>query len=109
LGSVISDAPTATSSVYAATKGAVDTLTGALSKELASRKIRVNVLAPGGVETEGTHAMGMIGSDFEKQIVSQTPLGGIGQPADIAKIAVFLASEDSAWLTGERIKVSGGY
>lgn len=96
------------SSVYAATKGAVDTITHVLSKELAPRKIRVNSINPGGVETEGTHAAGIIGSDFEKQMVAQTPLGRLGQPQDIASIAVFLASDDSAWLTGEKLIASGG-
>jgi 3-oxoacyl-[acyl-carrier protein] reductase len=96
------------SSVYAATKGAVDTITLVLAKELASKKIRVNSINPGGVETEGTHAAGVIGSDFEKEMVAQTPLGRIGQPEDIASIAVFLASNDSAWLTGEKLIASGG-
>jgi 3-oxoacyl-[acyl-carrier protein] reductase len=96
------------SSVYAATKGAVDTITHVLSKELAPRKIRVNSINPGGVETEGTHAAGIIGSDFEKQMVAQTPLGRLGQPDDVAKIAVFLASDDSGWLTGEKLIASGG-
>jgi len=96
------------SSVYAATKGAADTITHVLSKELAPKKIRVNSINPGGVETEGTHAAGIIGSDFEKQMVAQTPLGRLGQPEDIATIAVFLASADSAWLTGEKLIASGG-
>src|SRR5262245_35592842 len=89
--------------LYSATKRGVDALTRALPAELASRGVRVNTIAPGPVETEGTHAAGVIGSDFEKQLVGNTPLGRIGQPDDIAKIAVFLASDDSAWLTGERI------
>jgi len=96
------------SAVYTGTKGAVDAITGVLANELGPRKIRVNVIAPGGVETKGTHTAGVIGSDFEKQIVAQTPLGRFGQPDDIAKVAVFLASDDSAWLTGERITASGG-
>ncbi|MBR0344551.1 MAG: SDR family oxidoreductase, partial [Rudaea sp.] len=96
------------SSIYAATKGAVDTITHVLSKELAPKKIRVNSINPGGVETEGTHAAGIIGSDFEKQMIAQTPLGRLGQPEDIASIAVFLASNDSAWLTGEKLIASGG-
>ncbi|MBS0473111.1 MAG: glucose 1-dehydrogenase [Proteobacteria bacterium] len=108
LSSVVSENPVPGSAVYSATKGAVDTLTQALALELAPRKIRVNAIAPGGTETEGTHAMGMIGSDFEKEMVSRTPLGRLGQPDDIAKVAVFLASDDSAWLTGERITASGG-
>jgi len=97
------------SSVYAATKGAVDTITHVLSKELAAKKIRVNSINPGGVETEGTHAAGIIGSDFEKQMVAMTPLGRMGQPKDIAPVAVFLASEDSAWMTGETLLASGGF
>jgi 3-oxoacyl-[acyl-carrier protein] reductase len=96
-------------SVYSATKGAVDALTRSLAAELAPRGIRVNTIAPGPVETEGTHAAGVIGSDFEKQLVAATPLGRIGQPDDIGKVAVFLASEESAWLTGERISAAGGY
>src|SRR5438445_3508369 len=80
-----------------------------LATELGPRKIRVNAIAPGGVETEGTHSGGIVGSDFEKAMIARTPLGRFGQPDDIARIAVFLASEDSAWLTGERLAASGGY
>ncbi|MEI9996533.1 MAG: glucose 1-dehydrogenase [Rhizomicrobium sp.] len=109
IGSVVSQSPPPGSIVYSATKGAVDTLTRALALELAPRKIRVNVIAPGGVETEGSIAVGMVGSDFEKRIVAGTPLGRLGQPDDIARVAVFLASEDSQWLTGERISASGGF
>jgi 3-oxoacyl-[acyl-carrier protein] reductase len=109
LSSVVSDNPVPGSSIYSGTKGAIDTITVQLSRELASRNIRVNAIAPGGVHTEGAETLGMIGSDFEKQIVAQTPLGRIGQPQDIAKVAVFLASDESAWLTGERISVSGGF
>jgi 3-oxoacyl-[acyl-carrier protein] reductase len=108
VSSVVSTSPMPGTAIYAATKGAVDTMTIGLARELAARKIRVNNIAPGGVDTEGSQALGMIGSDMEKQIVAQTPLGRIGQPNDIAKIAVFLASEDAAWLTGERIQASGG-
>jgi 3-oxoacyl-[acyl-carrier protein] reductase len=96
------------SAVYSATKGAVDTITGVLAKELGPRKIRVNTIAPGIVETEGTHAAGFVGSDFETDIVSRTPLGRTGQPNDIASIASFLASKDSSWMTGERLIASGG-
>ncbi len=95
--------------VYSATKGAVDAATRVLAKELGARKIRVNVIAPGGVDTEGVRSAGVIGSDFEKQMVDNTPLGRLGQPDDIARVAVFLASDDSAWLTGERITASGGF
>jgi 3-oxoacyl-[acyl-carrier protein] reductase len=100
--------PPPDSLIYAATKGAVDTITRGLAKELAPRKIRVNAIAPGGVESEGTHSA-VIGSDFEKQLVAGTPLGRIGQPEDIALVALFLASEDSRWLTGERISAAGGW
>lgn len=79
-----------------------------MSKELAGKKIRVNTLAPGGVETEGTHTAGIIGSELETQMVAGTPLGRIGQPDDIAKVAVFLASDDAEWINGEKINVSGG-
>jgi 3-oxoacyl-[acyl-carrier protein] reductase len=96
------------STVYTATKGAVDAITGVLSRELGERRIRVNSINPGIVETEGTHAAGFIGSDFEKNLVAQTPLGRSGQPSDIASIAVFLASDDSAWLTGEQLLATGG-
>jgi len=109
VSSIVSKTPVPGASVYSATKGAVDTLTLALAAELGPRKIRVNVIAPGGVETEGTHTAGVVGSDFEKQIVSRTALGRFGQPDDIAKVAVFLASDESAWMTGERLAASGGY
>ncbi len=95
--------------VYAGTKSAVDSVTRVLAAELGSRKIRVNAIAPGGVDTEGVRTAGIAGSDFEKQMVSETPLGRFGQPDDIARVAVFLASDDSQWLTGERITASGGY
>ena len=94
--------------VYTATKGAVDMITRVLANELGPKKVRVNSINPGGVETEGFHALGMPGSDFEKQMIAQTPLGRIGQPHDIATAVAFLASPDSAWITGEIITVSGG-
>ncbi|MEO7765930.1 MAG: glucose 1-dehydrogenase [Ferruginibacter sp.] len=109
LSSVVSENPPLYSVVYSATKGAVDTIAIALSKELGSKNIRVNTIAPGGVETEGTHSIGMIGGDFEKQLVAGTPLGRIGQPNDIARVAVFLASDDARWVNGEKISVSGGF
>jgi 3-oxoacyl-[acyl-carrier protein] reductase len=108
ISSVASRITPPTTAVYTATKGAVDAITGVLAKELGPRKIRVNAIAPGGVETEGVHTLGIMGTDFEKQMVAQTPLGRFGQPEDIAQVAVFLASADSAWLTGERITASGG-
>jgi 3-oxoacyl-[acyl-carrier protein] reductase len=108
VGSVASRITPPNSAVYSGTKGAVDAITGVLSRELGPKKIRVNTINPGVVETEGTHSGGVIGSDFEKAAIAQTPLGRIGQPGDIASIAVFLASEDSAWLTGEQLLATGG-
>jgi len=108
IGSVVSRVTPPGSSVYTGTKGAVDAITGVLARELGPKKIRVNALNPGMIETEGSHAAGFIGSDFEKGITAQTPLGRIGQPGDIASIAVFLASDDSAWLTGEQLLAGGG-
>ena len=98
----------ANTSVYSATKAAVDAVTRSLAKELGSRNIRVNSINPGMVETEGVHAAGIMESDFRKQVQSQTPLGRIGQPQDIAPAAVFLASSDSAWMTGESLLITGG-
>jgi 3-oxoacyl-[acyl-carrier protein] reductase len=108
IGSVASRITPPNSAVYTGTKGAVDAITGVLARELGPRKIRANTISPGVVETEGTHSGGVIGSDFEKAAIAQTPLGRIGQPGDIASIAVFLASEDSAWLTGEQLLATGG-
>jgi 3-oxoacyl-[acyl-carrier protein] reductase len=109
MGSVVSSITPPNSAVYSGTKAAVDAVTGVLARELGPKKIRVNTISPGIVETEGTHSGGFIGSEFEKAALAQTPLGRIGQPSDIASIAVFLASEDSAWLTGERLLASGGF
>jgi 3-oxoacyl-[acyl-carrier protein] reductase len=108
IGSVVSRLGMPGTTVYTATKGAVDAITLVHSKELGPRNIRVNSINPGGVETEGTHAMGIIGSDMETAMVAQTPLGRMGQPGDIATIAVFLASADAGWLTGEQLLASGG-
>ncbi|MFA6986376.1 MAG: glucose 1-dehydrogenase [Arenimonas sp.] len=108
IGSVVTRTTPPGSAVYTATKGAVDAITGVLSRELGTRKIRVNALNPGMIETEGAHSAGFIGSDFETGVVAQTPLGRIGQPTDIASIAVFLASNDSSWLTGEQLLAGGG-
>jgi 3-oxoacyl-[acyl-carrier protein] reductase len=108
IGSVVSDSAPPASVVYTATKSAVDGITRVLAKELGPRKIRVNSINPGGVETEGVHSAGLFGSDFQKQIVAQTPLGRLGQPEDIAPVAVFLASPRSAWMTGEILLASGG-
>jgi 3-oxoacyl-[acyl-carrier protein] reductase len=108
ISSTVSQNPMPGLVVYCAAKAAVDTMTKLLAKELGGRKIRINTIAPGVTETEGTHAAGIIGGDLEKQMVANTPLGRTGQPEDIAKVAVFLASDDSGWVTGERITVSGG-
>lgn len=108
IGSAITRIRPANTAVYTATKGAVDMVTSVLAKELGSRKIRVNSINPGLVETEGTHTAGIVGSDMEQQNVAQTPLGRSGQPQDIAAVAVFLASSDSAWMTGEVLTASGG-
>jgi len=108
IGSVVSTMAPPNSVVYTATKGAVDAVTRVLAKELGPKKVRVNSINPGGVETEGTHSGGIVGSDFAKQMIAQTPLGRFGQPDDIAPVAVFLASPDSGWLTGEVLVASGG-
>jgi 3-oxoacyl-[acyl-carrier protein] reductase len=108
IGSLVTRIVPPGSAVYTATKGAVDAITGVLSRELGPRKIRVNALNPGMVETEGTQTAGFIGSDFHAEAIKQTPLGRIGEPNDIASIAVFLASDDSYWLTGEHLFASGG-
>ena len=100
--------PLPTGSVYSATKAALDAVTIALSKEFSGKNIRINSILPGVVETEGSHSAGFIGSDFEAKLVENTPLGRTGQPEDIAKVAVFLASDDAAWINGEKISVSGG-
>ena len=108
ISSVAATAALPTTSVYSATKAAVDAVTKSLAKELGPRNIRVNSINPGMVETEGVRAAGIADSDFRKQIESQTPLGRIGQPRDVAPAAVFLASSDSAWITGETLYISGG-
>ena len=96
------------SAVYVGSKAAVEAITGVLSRELGPRKIRVNAVNPGLVETEGTHSGGIIGSDFEKWALQQTPLGRVGQPGDIADLVVFLATNEARWLTGEILTASGG-
>ena len=108
ISSVAATSAPPTTSVYSATKAAVDAVTKSLAKELGSRNIRVNSINPGMVETEGVHAAGISTSDFRKEVESQTPLGRIGQPQDIAPAAVFLASADSSWMTGETLYISGG-
>lgn len=108
LSSVASLTPPPAGSVYSATKGAVDVITRSLAQELGPQNIRVNSLAPGLVETEGTKAAGTSDGEFKKLAVSRTPLGRMGVPQDIAKVAVFLASDDSSWITGEVLPVGGG-
>ena len=108
IGSGVSRITPPNSTVYTGTKGAVDAITGVLAKELGPRKIRVNSINPGIVETEGTVSAGFIGSDFEKDIIGRTPLGRAGKPGDIASVAVFLASDEATWLTGELIIAGGG-
>ena len=108
IGSGVSTINPPNSSVYTATKAAVDSITGVLAKELGPRKIRVNSINPGMIETEGVHAAGFAESDFRKWVESQSPLGRIGQSDDIAPTAVYLASSDSKYLTGEVIRVTGG-
>ena len=109
ISSVVSTLGVPGAAVYSGTKGAVDAITRSLAKELGPRGIRVNAINPGMVETEGVHAAGIAESDMRKQIEAQTPLGRIGQPQDIATVAVFFASSDSAWITGETLTVAGGY
>ena len=109
ISSVVSTMATPGGSVYAATKAAVDSITRSLAKELGSRKIRVNSINPGMVETEGVRAAGIHESEMRKEVERGTPLGRIGQPLDIAPATVFLASEDSSWITGETLFISGGY
>jgi 3-oxoacyl-[acyl-carrier protein] reductase len=108
ISSVASTSAPANTSVYSATKAAVDAVTRSLAKELGPRNIRVNSINPGMVETEGVHAAGIMESDFRKDVESRTPLGRIGQARDIAPAAVFLASQDSQWITGETLFISGG-
>lgn len=108
ISSIVGPMPVATASVYSATKAAVDAITVALSKELGPKKIRVNSLNPGMVETEGLHAVGFAESDFRKSVEAQTPLGRIAQPEDIARAAVFFASPDAGWVTGQTLVLAGG-
>jgi 3-oxoacyl-[acyl-carrier protein] reductase len=108
ISSIVGPMPVENASVYSATKAAVDAVTIALSKELGPKKIRVNSLNPGMVETEGLHVTGIAESDFRKMTESQTPLGRIGQPDDIARVAVFYASDDAGWITGQTLILAGG-
>jgi 3-oxoacyl-[acyl-carrier protein] reductase len=108
ISSVASTAAPPNASVYSGTKAAVDAVTRSLAKELGSRGIRVNAISPGMIETEGLRSTGIAESDFRRQMEAQTPLGRIGLPQDIAPAAVFLASADSAWITGETLNITGG-
>ena len=108
IGSIVTDITPPASAVYTGTKGAVDAITGVLAKELGAKNIRVNALNPGLTVTEGTHSGGIVGSEFEANAVKNTPLGRAGRPDDIAKAAVFLASDDSGWVTGDKLRVGGG-
>jgi 3-oxoacyl-[acyl-carrier protein] reductase len=108
IGSGVSRLTPAMSTVYSGTKGALDAMTGVWARELGPKGIRVNTINPGMVETEGTVSGGMLGSDFEKTLIAQAPLGRTGKVSDIAPIAVFLASSDSGWLTGEQLLATGG-
>ena len=109
ISSLVSRAAVPAASVYSATKGAVDAVTRSLASELGPRNIRVNAINPGMVETEGVHSAGLSSSDLRKQLEAETPLGRIGQPQDIAPAAVFLASDESRWITGETLYIAGGH
>jgi len=109
IGSVVGYSPVPTAAVYSATKAAVNAVTIALAGELGPRGIRVNAVNPGMVETEGFHAAGIAGSEFQKTVEAKTPLGRIGQPRDVAAVVAFLASPDAAWITGETYHLSGGF
>lgn len=109
ISSVVGVNPLPGAAVYSATKAAVDAVTKSLAKELGAKKIRVNSLNPGMIETEGVHSAGFLGGDLEKQVIAQTPLGRLGQPNDIGKVAAFLASDDSGWITGETFVTAGGF
>jgi 3-oxoacyl-[acyl-carrier protein] reductase len=108
VSSVAATAALPNASVYSATKAAVDAVTRSLATELGPRKVRVNSVNPGMVETEGVHAAGIAGSDYQRQVEARTPLGRIGQPRDIAPAVVFLASPDAGWITGQTLHVAGG-
>src|SRR5262245_8140752 len=109
ISSVVSTLAVPNAAVYSGTKGAVDAITRSLASELGPRGIRVNAIRPGMVETDGTRSAGFMESDLHRQVEAQTPLGRTGQPEDIAGAAVFLASDDASWITGENFVISGGY
>jgi 3-oxoacyl-[acyl-carrier protein] reductase len=108
IGSVAAEG-VGSAAVYSGTKGAVDSITLSLAQELGARKIRVNAINPGMIETEGVQAAGFLGTDFHKEAIARTPLGRIGQPGDVATIAAFLASDDGTWVNGQLIQAAGGY
>jgi 3-oxoacyl-[acyl-carrier protein] reductase len=108
ISSLVAINPLPNASIYSASKAAVDAVTKSLSKELGPKKIRVNSVNPGMIETEGLHSGGFLDGDFAKQVVTQTPLGRIGQPPDIGKVVAFFASDDAGWVTGETLLISGG-
>ena len=108
ISSTVSTHPMPGTLIYGATKAALDNVTKVLAKELGPKKIRINTISPGITETEGSHEKGFMGGEWEAQLLARVPLGRIGQPTDIAKVAVFLASDDAGWVTGERIQVAGG-
>lgn len=109
ISSIAGTNPMPGTAVYSATKAAVDAVTKSLARELGPRKIRVNSINPGMIDTEGVRSAGIAESDFRKQVETQTPLGRIGQPQDVGAVAAFLASDDSGWVTGETIHVAGGF
>src|SRR6202012_3055509 len=108
ISAVVGENPLANASLYSATKAAVDAVTVSLAKELGPKRIRVNSINPGMIETEGAHAAGILQSELPKMVISQTPLGRLGQPQDIGKVATFFASDDSGWVTGETLLIAGG-
>jgi 3-oxoacyl-[acyl-carrier protein] reductase len=109
ISSVVGINPLPNAAIYSATKAAVDAVTKSLASELGPKKIRVNSINPGMIETEGVHSAGFLESDFRKDVEAKTPLGRIGQPQDVATVAAFLASSDSGWISGETFITAGGY
>jgi 3-oxoacyl-[acyl-carrier protein] reductase len=108
IGSIVSENTPVNTSIYTGSKGAVDAITRVLAKELGPKKIRVNAVNPGVTTTEGTNSLGIAGSDFETQLVMQTPLGRTGKPDDIADVVAFIASDDARWVTGALLQAGGG-
>lgn len=108
IGSIVSESTPPNTAIYTGTKGAVDAITRVLAKELGPKNIRVNAVNPGITETEGTDTAGIRGSDFEKSLVADTPLGRTGKPDDIADVVTFIASDDARWVTGSLLQAGGG-